>query len=46
MSIEALRYVKHLTTSPTGESVTINEKAILWYLADCHRKDKGAAGRR
>ena len=43
MSIEALRYVKNLKTSPSGESVTINEKAILWYLADYHREEERAA---
>lgn len=43
MSIEALRYVKNLRESPTGEAVTLREKGILWYLADCHREEERAA---
>lgn len=43
MSIEAIRYVKNLEKSPIGEQVEIREKAVLWYLAYCHRGHGGDA---
>lgn len=41
MSHAANNYVKKLRTSPTGEAITIQEKAVLWYLADCHSEESG-----
>jgi hypothetical protein len=42
MSGKALNYVKPLTSAPNGESLTIQEKAILLYLANSHNEEQRA----
>lgn len=41
MSHAANNYVKKLKASPSGEVISVQEKAILWYLADGHNEEFG-----
>jgi Helix-turn-helix domain len=41
VSHAANSYVKKLKQSPTGEAISVQEKAVLWYLADCHSEESG-----
>jgi Helix-turn-helix domain len=34
-------YVKKLKVAPTGDVITASERALLWYLADCHSEEAG-----
>lgn len=43
MSTRACAYVKTLTTASNGKKISRQEKAILWYLADCHNEKDNAA---
>lgn len=41
MSWKATAYVKDLVRTPSGETLTVTEKLILFILADDHRNDDG-----
>lgn len=41
MSHAANNYVKKLKVGPNGDMLSIQEKAVLWYLADCHSEEAG-----
>jgi hypothetical protein len=34
-------YVKKLKVAPTGETIQASERALLWYLGDCHSEEAG-----
>lgn len=41
MSHAANLYVKKLKAAPTGEAINASERALLWYLGDCHSEEAG-----
>jgi hypothetical protein len=41
VSHAANNYVKKLKVGPNGDTLSIQEKAVLWYLADCHSEEAG-----
>lgn len=41
MSHAANIYVKKLEAAPTGDVIPASERALLWYLADCHSEEAG-----
>src|SRR5512146_428842 len=43
MSHAASRYVKKLRASRDGEPLTVQEKAVLWHIADSHNEEEHAA---
>jgi hypothetical protein len=43
MSHAASNYVKKLMQSPTGDRITVQEKCVLWFIADSHNEEQSAA---
>jgi len=42
LSVVAFKYVKKdLPKAPNGEAISIQERALLWYLADGHNEENG-----
>lgn len=41
MSHAANIYVKKLKAAPNGDVIPASERAVLWYLADCHSEEAG-----
>lgn len=41
MSHAANIYVKRLEAAPNGDVIPASERALLWYLADCHSEEAG-----
>lgn len=41
MSHAANIYVKKLKAAPNGDVIPASERALLWYLADCHSEEAG-----
>ena len=41
MSHAANIYVKKLEAAPNGDVIPASERALLWYLADCHSEEAG-----